>query len=71
MPYSAESKLARLAMEVAISAPAQLKPEQILVTIPRQLLDRIRGELDRNGVNWRKVCRELRTTRIRKPQQES
>lgn len=50
-------ELARMAVQVALDAPA--RPRHGSVYVPSALVEEIRVELDRLGINWRAHHREL------------
>jgi hypothetical protein len=47
--------LATLALEVAISAPARRHKHTPSATIPWDVVERIRAELPKLGIDWRQV----------------
>jgi hypothetical protein len=47
-----------LALEVAVAAPEQFSVHGTKSYVPRQLIEKLREELERQGVDWRKVRRD-------------
>lgn len=54
------SKLERLAIEVAISAPEKQNETTFAARVPWSIVHALRAELERKGVDWRPIAARYR-----------
>lgn len=64
MSREQRSPLEWLAIEVAAAAPEQFSIHGTKAYVPRPLIESIRKECDRAGIDWRKVRRERQAKKV-------